>query len=54
MTDLCVQKKYIDLVLNIFNSQDNNLQFTFELQRNNQINFLSLSLIIKENQIISN
>ena len=45
---------FIDLVLNIFNSQDNNSQFTFEVQQNNQINFLDLSLIIKENQIISN
>ena len=23
-TNLCIQKKFIDLVLNIFNSQDNN------------------------------
>ena len=29
-TILCVEKKFIDLVFNIFNSQDNNLQFTFE------------------------
>ena len=53
-TILCVQKQFIDSVLNIFNSQDNNLQFTFEVQQNDQINFLYLSLIIKENQIISN
>ena len=53
-TILCVQKKFIDLVLNIFNSQDSNLQFTFKVQQNNQINFLDLSLIIIENQIISN
>ena len=53
-TILCVRKKFIDLVHNIFNSQDNNLQFTFEVQQNNQINFLDLSLIIKEIQIISN
>ena len=31
-TFLCVQKKFIDLDLNIFNLQDNNLQFTFEVQ----------------------
>ena len=42
------------MVLNIFNSQDNNLQFTFKVQHNNQINFLDLSLIIKENKIIFN
>ena len=42
------------MVLNTFNSQDKNLQFTFEVQQNNQINFLDLSLIIKENQIITN
>ena len=53
-TILCVQKKFIDLILNIFNSQDKNLQFTFEVQQNNQINFLDLSLIIKEKKIISN
>ena len=46
-TILCEQKKFIDLLLNIFNSQDKNLQFTFEVQQNNQINFLDLSLIIK-------
>ena len=53
-TILCVQNKFIDLVLNIFNSQDKNLQFTFEVQQNNQINFLDVSLIIKDNKIISN
>ena len=53
-TILCVQRKFIDLVLNIFNSQDKNVQFTFEVQQNNQINFLHLSLIIKYNKIISN
>ena len=51
-TILCVQKKCIDLVIKIFNSQDNNLQFTIEVQQKNKINFLDLSLIIKENQII--
>ena len=29
-------------------------EFTFKMHQNNQINFLDLSLIIKENQIISN
>ena len=53
-TILYVQQKFIDQVLNIFNSQDKNLQFTFEVQQNNQINFLDWSLIIKENKIISN
>ena len=52
-TILCVQKKFIDLALNIFKSQDNNLQFTFEGQQNNQINFLDLTLIIKESHIVS-
>ena len=53
-TILCIQKKIIDLVLKIFNSQDNNLQFTFEVQQNNQINFLWLMLTIKEKQMITN
>ena len=53
-TILFVQEKFINLVLNIFNSQDNNLQFTFKVQQNNQTNFLDLSLITKSNQIISN
>ena len=53
-TILCVQNQFIDLILNILNSQDDNLQFTFEVQQNNQINFLNLSLIIKEKKIISN
>ena len=35
-------------------SKDYKLQLTFEVQQNNQINFLDLSLIIQETQIISN
>ena len=31
-TILCVQNKFIDLVLNIFNPQDKNLKFSFEVQ----------------------
>ena len=31
-TTLCVQNEYIHLIINIFNSQDKNLQFTFEVQ----------------------
>ena len=53
-TILCVQKKQIDLIINTFNSYHQNLQFTHELQKNNLINFLDMTLISSDNHIITN
>ena len=38
-----VQKKDIDTVINIFNSYDSNLQFTFELEHDKRLNFLDMT-----------
>ena len=53
-TILCVQKKHIELTINTFNSYHQNLQFTHELQKNNSINFLDMTLICNDNHIITN
>ena len=37
-----------------FNNYDPNLEFTHELENNSQINFLDVSLIRKNNSIITN
>ena len=50
---LCVHKKHIELIINTFNSYQN-LQFTHELQKNNSINFLDMTLISNDNHIITN
>ena len=53
-TILCVQKNHIDLIINTFNSYHQNLKFTHELQKNNSINFLDMTLISSDNHIITN
>ena len=49
-----LSKKHIDLIINTFNSYHQNLQFTHELQRNNSIKFLDMTLISSDNHIITN
>ena len=51
---VCVRKKHIDIVINTFNSYDPNLQFTFELEQDESINFLDMTLIRNNNMIITN
>ena len=42
----------IDTTVNIFNSYDQNLQFTIELPLNNSISFLDIKLIVNEQRYI--
>ena len=44
-TIMCINKKHIDLVLKTFNSYNNKLQFTYELEQDKKINFLDMTLI---------
>ena len=53
-TILCVNKDHVDLVLEVFNNYNNHLKFTHELEDNNIINFLDVSLIRDNNKIITN
>ena len=53
-TFLIVKQRHIDLVLNIFNNYDSNLKFTHEIEKNSQINFLDVSVIRKNDSIITN
>lgn len=53
-TILIVHKEHIDLIISVFNSYHNELQFTHEIQNNNQINFLDVTLNLINNRIISN
>lgn len=50
---MCIKKEHIELVVKVFNSYDKHLQFTFELEDNNRINFLDLTLIKDNNRIIT-
>lgn len=51
---LCIEKDRILDVLTVFNSYDNHLEFTYEREKNNVINFLDLTLIRQQNHIITN
>ena len=51
---LTVKKEKIEEILSSFNTYNNNLQFTIELETNNSINFLDLQLIRTNNKIITN
>ena len=49
---LCIPINTIDHTVNIFNSYDENLQFTVELSQNNSISFLDVKIIVNEQQKI--
>lgn len=48
----CVPTEKINETIDIFNTYDNRLQFTFETEINNSINFLDLKLIKQDNGTI--
>ncbi|XP_053598083.1 uncharacterized protein LOC128668677 [Microplitis demolitor] len=51
----CIPKDKIDEFLRIFNSyQEKSLQFTIELENNNEISFLDTKLIKQNNRLITN
>ena len=51
---LCIPKKLINYTREIFNSYDENLQFTIENSMNNKISFLDIEIIVKNKKIITN
>ena len=53
-TRLCIKKDDIDLIINTFNNYNEHLKFTHEIQFNNQINFLDITLIRSNNKVVTN
>ena len=51
---MIVNKNYIDIVLDIFNSYHERLNFTHELETNNSINFLDITIIREKNNLMYN
>ena len=51
---IIVPKNKVDSILQVFNSYDNRLQFTHEVENENSISFLDLLIIQKEGRIITN
>lgn len=51
-TILCIHKDNLNLIIDTFNSYNNNIQFTFETQDNEKINFLDVTLKINNSQKI--
>ena len=49
---LCIPKNMIDATVNIFNSYDQNLQFTDELPLNNSISLLDIKIIVNKQRYI--
>ena len=53
-TIMCIEKEYVDTITQIFNNHNPYLKLTHEIENNNGINFLDLTLIRSENSIITN
>lgn len=49
----CIPKERIQEMVDIFNSYDERLQFTFESQNNNTISFLDVLIINDNNKLIT-
>lgn len=49
---LCIHEDLIDIVVNTFNSYHTKLKFTYELQENNLINYLGISIINKNRKLL--
>ena len=52
-TIMCINKEHIDLVLETFNTYNNKLKFTYELEQDTKINFLDMTIIRYNNTIIT-
>ena len=50
---MCIMKDQVDLVVKTFNSWNKNLKFTFEIEFQNRINFLDITLIRRRHDIIT-
>lgn len=53
MTILLIKKDQTELTIKAFNSYDPCLNFTYELEKDNRIDFLDLTLRKKDNRIIT-
>lgn len=53
-TVMVIHKDHVDLVVNTFNSFNENLKFTYEIEVDDQINILDMNLLHTNNQIITN
>ena len=53
-TIICIHKEDLQKVVEIFNNYDPNLKFTYEVESDNMINFLDISLIKHNNYIATN
>ena len=51
---MIIHKDFVDIVLNSFNAYDDNLQFTYEIENNNHLNFLDMTLIRINDKISTN
>ena len=51
---MCIDKNYLNVVLEIFNSYNNHTQFTYKIEQNKSINFLDITIIIDKNRILTN
>jgi len=49
---LIVPSNSLDLLIQSFNSQHSRLQFTMDIERNNQISFLDLTFINEDGKLI--
>ena len=49
----CIKKEDIHIVNKVFNEFDCNLKFTYEIENNNKINFLDVSLVKENGNIIT-
>ena len=52
-TFLIINKNDVDLVVNMFNSYDDNLKFTCEIENDCRISFLDVVIIKKDNKLLS-
>ena len=53
-TIICVKKEHVKDVINTFNLYHKNLQFTYELEQSNSLNFLDITIFKKNNRLIRN
>lgn len=51
---MVLPKSKVDYIVDLFNSQDPHLKFTFELEKDNKLAFLDTEVIKRENKIITN
>ena len=50
----CIPRVKLEQMLNVFNSYDDRIKFTYEIEKNNSISFLDLQVINDNNHIITN